>query len=47
MLRKREIGGDPDVRLTANTARKLLPALVGIGFAVGLFSGFLASAGAF
>jgi uncharacterized protein len=47
MLRRR--GGDerPDVRLTRETARELLPLLLGIGFAVGLFSGFFGIGGGF
>ncbi len=47
MLRKRGSGANPDVRLSSETARELLPLLLGIGFAVGAFSGFLGSAAAF
>jgi uncharacterized membrane protein YfcA len=47
MLRKRDNGGDPDVRLTADTAKELLPMLLGVGFAVGLFSGFFGIGGGF
>lgn len=47
MLRKRRSGEDPDVRLTAETANKLLPLLLGIGFAVGVFSGFFGIGGGF
>jgi uncharacterized membrane protein YfcA len=47
MLRKRDGGGDPDVRLTSKTARQLLPMLLGIGLAVGLFSGFFGIGGGF
>jgi uncharacterized membrane protein YfcA len=47
MLRKRSGGGDPDVHLTAGTAARLLPWLLGIGLAVGLFSGFFGIGGGF
>ena len=47
MFRKRDEAGDPDVRLTADTARELLPLLLGIGFAVGLLSGFFGIGGGF
>ena len=47
MLRKRDAGGNPDVRLSSDTARELLPFLLGIGFAVGLFSGFFGIGGGF
>lgn len=47
MLRRRGSDGDPDVRLTAGSARQLLPALLGIGFGVGLFSGFFGIGGGF
>ena len=47
MLRERRDGGDPDVRLTARTAPRLLPWLLGIGFGVGLFSGFFGIGGGF
>jgi uncharacterized membrane protein YfcA len=47
MLRKREDAGDPDVRLTLETARELLPMLLGVGFAVGVFSGFFGIGGGF
>ncbi|MFC4173240.1 sulfite exporter TauE/SafE family protein [Microvirga sp. GCM10011540] len=47
MLRRRGSGGDPDVRLSAATARRLLPPLLGIGFGVGLFSGFFGIGGGF
>ncbi|QRM35163.1 sulfite exporter TauE/SafE family protein [Microvirga sp. VF16] len=47
MLRRRGSGGDPAVRLTARTARRLLPPLLGIGFGVGLFSGFFGIGGGF
>ena len=35
MLRRRDAGGNPEVRLTTDTAKELLPMLLGIGFAVG------------
>lgn len=47
MLRNRDSEGDPDVRLTTGTARELLPLLVGIGFAVGVLSGFFGIGGGF
>lgn len=47
MLRKRGAGGNPDVRLSSETARELLPRLVGIGFVVGVFSGFFGIGGGF
>ena len=47
MLRRRGTGGNPDVRLTTETARELLPLLLGTGFGVGLFSGFFGIGGGF
>jgi uncharacterized membrane protein YfcA len=47
MLRKRRSGQNPDVRLTTETAKELLPLLLGIGFAVGVFSGFFGIGGGF
>jgi uncharacterized membrane protein YfcA len=47
MLRRRGSGGNPDIRLTTRTARELLPPLLGIGFGVGLFSGFFGIGGGF
>ncbi|ACS43800.1 sulfite exporter TauE/SafE family protein [Methylorubrum extorquens] len=47
MLRKRRGDGDPEVRLTKVNAPVLLPWLLGIGFAVGLFSGFFGIGGGF
>jgi uncharacterized protein len=47
MLRKRRGEGDPEVRLTKASAPVLLPWLLGIGFAVGLFSGFFGIGGGF
>ena len=47
MLRKRDADGNPDVRLSSDTAQELLPLLLGIGFAVGLFSGFFGIGGGF
>ncbi|WP_291851133.1 sulfite exporter TauE/SafE family protein [Bradyrhizobium sp.] len=46
-LKKRAGGGDPAIRLTAVTARRLMPMLVGIGFAVGLLAGFFGIGGGF
>lgn len=47
MLRKRSTGSNPDIRLSLETARELAPFLIGIGFAVGLFSGFFGIGGGF
>ena len=47
MLRPRPSGGDPEVSLTRESAGKLAPRLIGIGFAVGLFSGFFGIGGGF
>ncbi len=47
MLRSRSSEGDPDVRLTTESASKLAPLLVGVGFTVGLFSGFFGIGGGF
>ncbi len=47
MLLRRGAGGDPEVRLTGQTAAKMLPPLLGIGFSVGLFSGFFGIGGGF
>jgi uncharacterized membrane protein YfcA len=47
MLRGRRSEGDPDVKLTRESAAKLVPALVATGFTVGLFSGFFGIGGGF
>ena len=47
MLRRRDSGGNPNVRLTTSGAKELLPPLLGIGFGVGLFSGFFGIGGGF
>jgi len=47
MLRPRKSGGDPDVKLTRASARKLLPRLAIWGFAVGALSGFFGIGGGF
>ncbi len=47
MLKKRAGGGDPAVRLTATSARRLMPMLAGTGFAVGLLAGFFGIGGGF
>ena len=47
MLRPRKSGGDPNVTLNAETMRRLLPLLIGIGFAVGALSGFFGIGGGF
>lgn len=47
MIFNRTGDGDPDVRLSASTAKILLPRLVPIGFAVGALSGFFGIGGGF
>ena len=47
MLRPRKSGGNPDVKLTRETMPKLLPLLIGVGFAVGALSGFFGIGGGF
>jgi len=47
MLRPRSSEGDPDVRLTTESAGKLAPLLIAVGFTVGLFSGFFGIGGGF
>lgn len=47
MLRKRDGKGNPNIRLSSQTARELLPLLLGIGFVVGAFSGFFGIGGGF
>ena len=47
MLRRRDAGGNRKVRLTSDTAKELLPMLLGIGFGVGAFSGFFGIGGGF
>jgi uncharacterized membrane protein YfcA len=47
MLRPRPDGGEPDVRLTADSAPRLLPRLVPGGFGVGALSGFFGIGGGF
>lgn len=47
MSRRRSGGGDPTVRLTRDTARTMLPRLIGIGFGVGLLAGFFGIGGGF
>ncbi len=47
MLKPRKSGGDPDVRLTAMSAGRLLPFLIGTGFLVGTLSGFFGIGGGF
>jgi uncharacterized membrane protein YfcA len=47
MLRPRSSEGDPDVRLTTESAGKLAPPLIGVGSIVGLFSGFFGIGGGF
>jgi uncharacterized membrane protein YfcA len=47
MLRPRRSGDNPDVRLNQDSMRRLLPLLIGIGFAVGALSGFFGIGGGF
>lgn len=47
MLLPRRGGDDPEIRLSVATARRLLPTLIGIGFSVGLLSGFFGIGGGF
>ncbi len=47
MLRPRKSGGDPNVRLNAESVGKLLPLLVGSGLLVGALSGFFGIGGGF
>ncbi len=47
MLRPRRGGSDPDVKLTWESARRLLPWLVGYGLLVGALSGFFGIGGGF
>ena len=47
MLKPRKSGGNPDVRLTAMSAGRLLPFLIGTGFLVGALSGFFGIGGGF
>lgn len=47
MLRGRKGGANPDVRLTAESARYLMPRLAGYGLAVGLMAGFFGIGGGF
>ncbi len=47
MLRPRKTGHNPDVKLTRESMPKLLPMLIGIGFAVGALSGFFGIGGGF
>ena len=47
MLLPRRTAGDSGVRLTGGTAARLLPLLAGVGFVVGLASGFFGIGGGF
>jgi uncharacterized protein len=47
MLRPRKSGGNPDVMLTRESMRRLLPLLLGVGFSVGALSGFFGIGGGF
>ncbi len=47
MLLRRDDGGDPGVRLTPDSAGRLLPRLVGFGGAVGALAGFFGIGGGF
>jgi uncharacterized protein len=47
MLRPRQSGGNPDVKLTRESMTRLLPLLAGVGFLVGALSGFFGIGGGF
>ena len=47
MLLRRDAEGDPDVKLSFNTARHMLPWLISVGLAVGALSGFFGIGGGF
>lgn len=47
MLRKRRRELDPDVRMTRENARAMLPRLIGSGLSVGLLAGFFGIGGGF
>lgn len=47
MLRPRKSLGDAEIRLSRQTARTLLPRLIGIGLAAGLLAGFFGIGGGF
>jgi uncharacterized membrane protein YfcA len=47
LLRPRKSGGNAEIALTRLTSRHLLPWLIGIGFVVGLLSGFFGIGGGF
>lgn len=47
MTRPRKSGGNADVQLTRESMARLLPLLIGVGFAVGALSGFFGIGGGF
>lgn len=47
MLRPRKSGENPDVRLSLNNSRNMLPLLIGAGLAIGTMSGFFGIGGGF
>jgi uncharacterized protein len=47
MLLRKNAEGDPDVRLTLKTAKRMLPWLISTGLAVGALSGFFGIGGGF
>lgn len=47
MLRRRDVPGNPDIRLTSANYARLTPALLGFGVLVGLLSGFFGIGGGF
>ncbi|HEY6024575.1 MAG TPA: sulfite exporter TauE/SafE family protein [Pseudolabrys sp.] len=47
MLRPRKSSGNPQVKLTRENIPRMLPLLIGIGFAVGALSGFFGIGGGF
>lgn len=47
LLLRKNAEGDPDVRLTIATARRMLPSIIGLGFAAGALAGFFGIGGGF
>jgi uncharacterized protein len=47
MMRPRKSGGNADVELTRESMPRLLPLLIGVGFAIGALSGFFGIGGGF
>lgn len=47
LLLRKNAEGDPDVRLTVTTARRMLPSILGLGLATGGLAGFFGIGGGF